>query len=77
MFSFFKQNFLFLKVINERNNNNNSKINYDNKIHKKSEKSLMDLLMEMMTQGRLSNEEIREQTDTFLFAGIYFFNYKN
>ena len=33
--------------------------------------------MEMMTQGRLSNEEVREQTDNFLFAGIYFFNYKN
>ena len=35
----------------------------------KRRRAFMDLLLEMEAQGQLTREEVREQTDTFMFAG--------
>jgi hypothetical protein len=35
----------------------------------KKGKTFLDLLLELEQQGKLDGKEVREQTDTFLFAG--------
>lgn len=57
-----------LKVIKERRANYSRVKKVD--LHDKKKAAFLDMLLEMQYDNKLSDEDIREEVDTFMFAGI-------